>query len=78
MNTNPQQLGLEVLVDWLAEETQQYTKAFISGKNAEALIRHRENMEVLIAEIRRRKREDLLPRQVVPELPPNDLFDSTP
>ena len=77
MDQHPQQLDLEALVDWLADETQQYTKAF-SSKNPEALVRHRDTIDVLIAEIRRRKRDDLLPPQVVSGLPPRDLSETTP
>ena len=78
MDKQPQQPDVHVLVDWLAKETQLYTKAFSSGANSETLTRHRVVIDALVAEIRRRKAEDLLPPQVLSNLPPNDLFDANP
>ena len=78
MNKPPQQPDIQVLVDWLAKETQLYTKAFSSGANNENLTRHRVIIDALVAEIRNRKAEDLLPLQVLSNLPPNDYFDAAP
>jgi hypothetical protein len=73
MDKHLQQLDLSALVDWLAEETQQYTRAFISSAFNENTLRHKETIEMLIAEIRRRKKEGLLPPKVMQGLPPNDF-----
>ena len=78
MDKQPQLPDVHVLVDWLAKETQLYTKAFCSGANNEILTRHRVVIDALVAEIRHRKAEDLLPSQVLSNLPPNDFFDATP
>jgi len=78
MDKQPQLPDIHVLVDWLAKETQLYTKAFSSGANNEILTRHRVVIDALVAEIRHRKAEDLLPSQVLSNLPPNDFFDATP
>ena len=68
---HPHQLDTQVLVDWLAKETQLYTKAMISGASNEIVDRHRLVVDAIIAEIRHRKREDLLPPQAVTGLPSN-------
>jgi len=78
MNKQPQLPDVHVLVDWLAKETQLYTRAFINGANNETLTRHRVVIDALVSEIRRRKAEDLVPSQVLSNLPPNDFFDATP
>jgi hypothetical protein len=78
MDKHLQQLDLQALVDWLAEETQQYTRAFISSASNATILRHKEMMEMLIAEIRRRKKEDALPPGLMQSLPPNDFFETNP
>jgi hypothetical protein len=77
MDKQPKQLDVQVLVDWLAKETQRYTKAFISGKQDE-IIRCKTIMDALITEIRRRKKDGLLPPGVVTGLPPDDFFEAAP
>jgi len=78
MEKHLQQLDLQALVDWLAEETQQYTRAFISSANNGITLRHKEMMEMLIAEIRRRKKEESLSPERRQGIPPNDFFETTP
>jgi hypothetical protein len=78
MDKQPQLPDERILVDWLAKETQLYTKALIDGANNETLIRHRVIIDALITEIRRRKKEDLMTPQVLSNLPPNDFFDAVP
>lgn len=74
MDKNPQQLDIQFLVDWLAKETQQYTKVLISGKQDEVL-RSKKSLDALITEIKRRKKGELLPPDIVAKLPPNDFFE---
>lgn len=70
-----QQFDLQKLIDLLAEETEKYTKAFISGKGSE-MADHREVMHALMAEINRRKKEEPLPPDVNIPLPPEDVSSS--
>jgi hypothetical protein len=76
MDQNFQQLDLQVLIDLLAEETQQYTKAFISGNQAETDLR-RIIIDALVAEVNRRKKGDFLRPNVGLENPPNGLFETS-
>jgi hypothetical protein len=55
MYQNYQQLDLQTLIDLLAEETQKYTKAFISG-NAKEVDQQRILIDALVEEINTRKR----------------------
>ncbi|WP_207515319.1 hypothetical protein [Longitalea luteola] len=55
MHQNYQQLELQTLIDLLAEETQKYTKAFISGNSKEADLQ-RVIIDALVEEINTRKR----------------------
>jgi hypothetical protein len=78
MNKQPQLPDERILVDWLAKETQLYTKALIDGATEETLIRHRVIIDALITEIRRRRKEDLPAPRVLSNLPPNDFFEAVP
>jgi len=51
------QLDLQTLIDMLAEETQKYTKAFISGNQKESA-NHRVIIDALIVEIKSRKQSE--------------------
>lgn len=64
-----QQLDLQALIDLLAIETQEYTKALTRGVKEEIAMR-RTVMESLIAEIKTRKKEDILPQNVFPAITP--------
>lgn len=55
MHHNYQQLDLQTLIDLLAEETEKYTKAFISG-NLQDGTQHRATIDALVEEIHIRKR----------------------
>jgi hypothetical protein len=55
-----QQLDLQTLIDLLAKETEQYTKAFISGKQ-QALAVHKIAIDALVVEITRRKKAEIKP-----------------
>jgi hypothetical protein len=55
MDRNFQQLELQTLLDLLAEETQNYTKAFISGALKEVKDR-KVTIDALITEIKTRKK----------------------
>ena len=48
-------LELQTLIDLLAEETQKYTRAFISGNQTVTAI-HRSTIDALVEEINRRKK----------------------
>lgn len=48
-------LELQTLIDLLAEETQKYTRAFISGNQIVTAI-HRSTIDALVEEINRRKK----------------------
>jgi hypothetical protein len=48
-------LELQTLIDLLAEETQKYTRAFISG-NLRVTAIHRSTIDALVEEINRRKK----------------------
>jgi len=76
MDQNYRQSNLQILVDLLEEETQHYTRAFNSGKQDE-IQRYRANMDALIAEINRRKKEGPIPAELRPEIPPNDYFETS-
>lgn len=62
-----QQLDLQALIDLLATETQEYTRAFTRGELEEVKVK-RIVIEALIAEIRLRKKEDVLPHNVISAL----------
>jgi hypothetical protein len=55
MHHDYQQLDLQTLIDLLAEETQKYTKAFISGASTE-VEKQRVIIDALVMEINNRKR----------------------
>jgi hypothetical protein len=55
MDRDLQQLELQTLLDLLAEETQNYTKAFISGALTEVKDR-KVTIDALITEIKTRKK----------------------
>ena len=55
MHHDNQQLELQILIDLLAEETKEYTKAFISGRLKDGT-QHRAIIDALVEEIRIRKR----------------------
>lgn len=52
---NYQQLDLQTLIDLLAEETEKYTKAFVSGSLKESA-QHGATINALVEEINIRKR----------------------
>jgi hypothetical protein len=66
---NYQQLDLQALIDLLATETQEYTRAFTRGIQDEIAVR-KIVIEALITEIRRRKKEDVLPQNVLTVIAP--------
>ena len=67
-----QQLDLQALVDLLATETQEYTRAFARGAQEEIAVK-RIAMESLIAEIKKRKKEAVLPQNALTVInPPNE------
>ena len=53
-----QPADLQTLIDLLAEETQQYTRAFSSGNIQVASI-HRSTIDALVEEINRRRNEKI-------------------
>jgi phage terminase large subunit-like protein len=56
MNDQHQQIHLQDLIDLLAEETEKYTRAFISGK-VNDIAHHKAVIDALVVEIKRRKQE---------------------
>lgn len=64
-----QHLDVQALIDLLATETEEYTKAFAKGAQQEIAMR-RTVMESLMAEIRARKKEDILPQNVLSAITP--------
>jgi hypothetical protein len=68
-----QQLDLQALIDLLATETQEYTRAYTRGAQDEIAVR-RIVMEALITEIKKRKKEDVLPQNVLSAISPPDQF----
>jgi hypothetical protein len=70
-----QQLDLQALIDMLATETQEYTRAFTRGAQEEIAIR-KIVIDALIAEIKRRKKENVLPQNVLTVLNPPDQTDT--
>jgi hypothetical protein len=60
MHHNYQQFDLQTLIDLLAEETEKYTKAFISGRLQDGDY-HREIIDSLVEEIHTRKQGAILP-----------------
>ena len=76
MDSNYQQLDLQTLFDLLAEETEKFTKAFISSKQGD-LAQHKVIIE-LIAEIKRRKQGHLLPANLRLENASEPFSDATP
>ena len=71
-----QQLDLQTLLDLLAEETEKFTKAFISGKQGD-LAQHKIIIDV-ISEIKRRKQGHLLPANLKLESASDPFSDATP
>jgi hypothetical protein len=74
MDHNYQQLDMQALLDLLAEETQNFTKAFVSGKQEE-MLHYRARTDALVVEIKRRKNDVNLPPTGSIEIPPNDYFE---
>jgi hypothetical protein len=64
-----QHLDLQALIDLLAIETQEYTKAVSRGVQQEIAMR-RTVMESLISEIKARKKEDILPQNILAAITP--------
>jgi hypothetical protein len=60
-----QPFDLQTLIDLLAEETQNYTRAFSSGNQLVAGI-HKTTIDALVEEINRRKK-DMVTGKVEPE-----------
>lgn len=56
MHQDYQQFDLQTLIDLLAEETEKYTKAFISS-NSQNGGQHRATIDALVEEINIRKRD---------------------
>jgi hypothetical protein len=77
MDQNFQQLHLQSLIDLLAEETEKYTKAFISGTLTESAF-HKANIDALVTEINRRKQEKSLPPEIGQQIPPDTISDASP
>ncbi|NII26325.1 hypothetical protein HB364_14635 [Pseudoflavitalea sp. X16] len=75
MDRNYQQLDLPTLVDLLAEETQRFTRAFISGTQDE-ILQYKASTDALVAEINRRKKEASLPSMTDSPIPPNDPVET--
>lgn len=74
MDQHFRQLDMQTLIDLLAEETQRYTKAFISGTQDEVL-RYKATTDNLVAEINRRKKEEFLQTVIDLKIPPNDYVE---
>jgi hypothetical protein len=55
MQPDFRRLELQVLIDLLAEETQKYTRAFISG-NQQVTAIHKSTIDALVEEINLRKK----------------------
>jgi hypothetical protein len=66
-----QHLDLQALIDLLAIETQEYTKAVSRGVQGEIAMR-RTIMDSLIVEIKARKKEDILPQNALAAITPPD------
>lgn len=66
-----QQLDLQALIDLLATETQEYTRAYTKGAQEEIAVK-RISMEALIAEIKKRKKEAVLPQNAITAVSPPD------
>ena len=77
MDQNFQQLDLQELIDVLAEETEKYTKAFISGK-LEEVAHYKAIVNAVISEIEKRKQENLLPAGIKLESASGSISDATP
>ena len=70
-----QHLDIQALIDLLATETQEYTKAFSRGDREETAVR-RTVMDSLIPEIKARKKEDILPQNVLAAITPPEQSDT--
>ena len=68
-------LDLQALIDLLATETLEYTKACTRGVRQEIAMR-RTIMESLISEIKARKKEDILPQNVLAVITPPEQSDT--
>ena len=66
-----QRLDTQALIDLLAAETQEYTRAFLRGAQHEMAVR-RIVIDALITEIKKRKKEDVLPQIVLSAISPSD------
>jgi hypothetical protein len=76
MDHNYQQLELQTLFDLLAEETEKFTKAFVSSKQGD-LAQHKVIIDV-ISEIKRRKQGHLLPANLKLGSASDSFSDTTP
>ena len=77
MDHNYQQLDFQTLIDLLAEETEKYTKAFISSKQGD-IANHKAIIDAVISEITKRKQGDLLPANLKLESASDSFSDATP
>jgi hypothetical protein len=68
MQNGFQPFDIQTLIDLLADETQKYTRAFISGNQQVASI-HRSTIDALVEEINRRKKIGI-PGKVESDLKP--------
>lgn len=75
MDNEFRQLDLVPLIDLLAEETEKYTRAFISGKVNDAAM-HKAVIDALVEEIKRRK-EGFTPPYIGSRIPQNDTSESS-
>ena len=73
MDPNSQQLDFQSFIDLLAEETEKYSKAFISGNLLESAY-HRAKMEALIAQIEQRKQRKFQSTDLGLENPPDNIL----
>ena len=77
MNQTYQQLDLQALIDLLAEETERFTKAFISGNQGD-IAHHKAIVDAVILEINKRKQEHSLPAKIKLESASDSFSDATP
>lgn len=72
-----QQLDLQALIDLLANETQEYTRAFTRGAQNEIALR-KTIIDALVSEIRARKKESALPHNVLDAITLHQNPDTDP
>ena len=68
MDHQYQQFYLQALIDLLAEETEKYTRASVSGK-VNDIAHHKAVIDALIVEIKRRKQEGNLSSYIDSPIP---------